>query len=849
MLWDAIAVDNVTLCPLPVLGQHAPVPQTSRRGTDVPTTPELTVEQLPTGTSTHFDGSRPVTIGREGSSDVVVANDRTSRRHATISFDPDVGWVLEDHSSGGTYVDGAPVIRLVLAGPVVVSLGTPGEGASLRLIPSPGPPVQPAARVQPAVQVSATGTAAQPLTPPVRDVAPGADSEMSIGRLSSVYEVTSRVRIGRAEDNDIVLPDLLVSHHHAELHVSPDGRYEIEDLQSHNGTFVDGHRVRRRQALSEGSIVSIGHHLLCLTGGRLQEYVDTGEVSFAAVELSVLVGERALLDEVSFPLGAGDFLAVLGPTGAGKSTLLKALTGYHPADRGSVLYNGRDVYAAYAELRNRIGYVPQDDILHPQLTVRSALSYSARLRFPPDVSAEDRRRRVDEVMAELGLTERANLQVSKLSGGQRKRTSVAIELLTKPSLLFLDEPTSGLDPGYEKSVMELLRQLADGGRTVVTVTHSIQSLNLCDRILFLAPGGQTAYFGPAKSTLQFFGLEQYAEVFQHLDRGEPGLAKETFAKSPDCQQYVRAPLEAQQLEQMGAGAPDSVASNSSWGHQLVSLVRRYLAVIAGDRRNSMLLFLQAPILGLLMLAVLGHGALSETNPNAHSTAGSVLIALILAATYLGASNSIREIVKERPILERERATGLSASVYVLSKALVLGAFTIVQAFLLVLIGTARQGGPAHGAVLSSGRVELFLVAALSGVAAMALGLLISALVTNADKALTILPVILFAQFLLTGGLFNVRTTPGLEQLSYVTSAHWGYSAAASTANLDLLQGDGCNGTGPLRVGASFCDPSHRHDVSTWVVDMGALAGLTLLCLGGTWARVSPIGQPRRSKAS
>ena len=235
----------------------------------------------------------------------------------------------------------------------------------------------------------------------------------------------------------------------------------------------------------------------------------------------MLAGARALLDQVSFPLAAGDFLAVLGPTGAGKTTLLRALTGNHPADRGSVLYNGRDVYAAYAELRNRIGYVPQDDILHPQLTVRSALGYAARLRFPPDVSAADRRRRVDEVMAELGLTERANLQVAKLSGGQRKRTSVAIELLTKPSLLFLDEPTSGLDPGYEKSVMELLRSLADGGRTVITVTHSIQSLDLCDRILFLAPGGQTAYFGPSGSALQFFGLGQYAEVFQYLDRAEP----------------------------------------------------------------------------------------------------------------------------------------------------------------------------------------------------------------------------------------------------------------------------------------------------------------------------------------
>jgi hypothetical protein len=200
-------------------------------------------------------------------------------------------------------------------------------------------------------------------------------------------------------------------------------------------------------------------------------------------------------------------------------------------------------------------------------------------------------------------------------------------------------------------------------------------------------------------------------------------------------------------------------------------------------------------------------------------------------------------------LVRERATGLSASAYVLSKAVVLGAFTVVQAFVLVLIGIARQGGPGHGAALASGPLELCLVAALSGLAAMSLGLVISALVTNADKALTVLPVILFAQFLLTGALFSVNTTPGLKQVSYLTSAHWGYAAAASTADLDELQHDGCNGTGPLRVGPGFCDGSHKHDASTWALDMGALAALTLAGLAGTWWRVSPIGQPRRSRLS
>ena len=633
--------------------------------------------------------------------------------------------------------------------------------------------------------------------------------------------------------------------------------------------------MTRSVAVSEGAVIAIGHHLLTLHDGRIEEYVDAGGATFAALGLSVLAGKRLLLDEVGFALSAGEFLAVLGPTGAGKSTLVKALTGYRPADRGAVHYNGRDLYSAYAELRNRIGYVPQDDILHPQLTVRSALAHAARLRFPADVTSAERNHRVDEVMAELGLTERAKLQVSRLSGGQRKRTSVALELLTRPSLLLLDEPTSGLDPGYEKSVMRLLRRLADSGegKTVITVTHSIQSLELCDKVLLLAPGGQTAYFGPPGETLDYFRAAEYADVFEQLDAAPAGSAKAAFAASPVRARYLDAPLAAHLAAAArmpgaagvpgvapgaalpgqrpggpggpaappygpAAAAPARPAASPNLGHQLSTLLGRYREIIVADRRNTLLLLLQAPILGVLMLAVLGSGNLNQAGHGGRG--GTAILALILGSTYLGASNSIREIVKERQILVRERAVGLSAAAYVLSKAALLGVLTAVQAAILTLFVVARQGGPDQGALIGSGRIELFLVATASGIAAMALGLALSALVSNADKALTLLPVVLLAQFLLSGALLPLNT-PGLAELSYLSSARWGYSAGASTANLDAIQADGCNGTPGLRNPTVSCVTQDAHSSGTWLFDIGVLLVLTLVGLLMAYRAVRPLG--------
>ena len=241
------------------------------------------------------------------------------------------------------------------------------------------------------------------------------------------------------------------------------------------------------------------------------------EACLAARKLSVRVKhhgvEKTLLDDVSFGVPAESLVAVIGPSGSGKSTLLRALTGYRPACEGEVRYEGHDLYAQYSDVRHHIGLVPQDDILHAQLTVRSALRYAAALRFPEGTSAEDRDRRVDAVLAEMHLQKFGANKISTLSGGQRKRVSVALELLTKPSLVFLDEPTSGLDPGMDREVMRMLRGLADEGRTVVVVTHSVAELAMCDLLLVMAPGGSVAYYGPPEDALAFFGCQTWADVF------------------------------------------------------------------------------------------------------------------------------------------------------------------------------------------------------------------------------------------------------------------------------------------------------------------------------------------------
>jgi ABC-type multidrug transport system ATPase subunit len=525
------------------------------------------------------------------------------------------------------------------------------------------------------------------------------------------------------------------------------------------------------------------------------------------------------------------------------------LTGQQQAWRGQVRYQGRDLLGEYDDLRQRIGFVPQEDILHSQLTVRRALRYGAELRFGADVGSAERDTRVDEVIAELGLGPRARQRIGRLSGGQRKRVSIALELLTRPSLLFLDEPTSGLDPGLERQVMELMRELADGGRTVVVVTHSVQSLDLCDRVLFLARGGKTAYFGPPGPAREYFGSPDLIEVFAALERRTDVDWKERFRAHPISRRYVPEPAP----EQPAAPAlpPGPPASRQTRVRQAATLTRRYLAVTISDPQNLALLVLQAPLLALVLLLAIAQRGFDPTQPGAGGIAIQAVLFLVISASYLGATNAIREIVKEIRIYERERAVGLSITAYLASKVIVLAVVTVLQAAVLVLVGAARQGASGSGAVMAV-RPELIVDVSLAGLAAMGLGLLVSAAVSRADQALTLLPLLLVPQLVLSFPYFSIDEKPVLRELSYVASAQWAYASVASTVHLEQLLYLQARGNDPRippvanadQASASVKDAVHgstgvrlldrwERSVPWWTADAAALLGLLSLELAGT----------------
>jgi ABC-type multidrug transport system ATPase subunit/pSer/pThr/pTyr-binding forkhead associated (FHA) protein len=707
-------------------------------------------------------------------------------------------------SSNGTYLQGSPLSDLLVTSSQLLQLGHPVEGPVLALT---------------------------------------IDGERS-GPGDGV------TTIGRDPENTLVLDDLMVSRHHAELRPVAGGRsFELVDLNSQNGTYVNGARVASSEVLV-GDTVNIGSTALLVAPDGLRHVEPRAGVSYAAVGLRVRTPQgKVILDGISFALDESSFLGVVGPSGSGKSTLVNALTGFRPATEGSVFFSGRDVYAEYEHIRQLIGYVPQDDVLHMELTVGQTLEFAAELRFPSDVSNLDREKRIVEVLDELGLTERREVPVASLSGGQRKRVSVALELLTRPSLLILDEPTSGLDPGYERTLMELLAKLARAGRTVIVVTHSVQSLHLCDRILCLAPGGRMGWFGPPNNLTAYFGRADYQEVFRDLSEVGGDVWKAKFETHPDFDAYVTEPLSRYRA----ATGPRQVVKvpRWEWFRQFKVLTRRRIASLVADKRTLALLIGLALGLALILLVALPAGELAPVEPplvRLVSRAPLAILTLVLAVTELGAFNSIREIVKELPLYRRERAVGLSISAYVASKIAVLGVITVAQAIIIGAVAAARQDGPQEAVVLGWARGELFIVLVLAGLAAMALGLFISAAVNTVDRAMTFLPVIFIMMMVLAaGGIFpSFGSQPGLKQASFLASSYWGFAGVSATADLNELNMMGnisrqipmINTNEPGAVLDTLLDPAggparFAHTSGAWLAANAALLTITVALLIAT----------------
>jgi ABC-type multidrug transport system ATPase subunit/pSer/pThr/pTyr-binding forkhead associated (FHA) protein len=702
--------------------------------------------------SWQFETGSTVLVGRDDDCDVLVDDPRVSRRHLRISYQG--GWIVEDlGSTHGSWVHGERFARHPVVGRIAVHLADATDGQVLEL--AVDPPPRPAA--------------------PTRGV--------------------SVVTVGRATGNDIVLNDVRVSRRHARL--DRDGRgWRVTDLGSRNGVLVNGALADGPTAVGDGDRLTFGGTDLAVSGDDF-EPAGTACANLVASDAGYsLPAGRTLLAGVNLEVRPGEFVAVVGPSGAGKSTLLRILTGQLRPDAGSVSYDGYDVHDDFPAVRSRIGLVPQDDLVHRTLTARQALSYSAMLRLPPDTHRVERDAIVEETLAELGMTAHADVRIGKLSGGQRKRVSVALELLTSPSLLLLDEPTSGLDPALDRHLMASLREIANAGRIVVVVTHNVANLGQCDTVLVLAPGGVPVYTGSPALLTERFGTSDWAEVFTMI------------AEQPAPSSAIGPPPIERRSPSTGRPAPP--VPRGPFANQVGVLSRRHGRLILADRPYAMFLAVLPVALAILALAVPGHAGLLNAGPTNTVEASQILVLVFVGAAFMGGAASAREVVGERDIVLRERASGVLPKAYAVSKACVFGLVCAVQTTLLVGVLVTVKPGPVSGTVLSGPTIELGVAVWATAVASCMLALLGSAVVRSTEQAMPVLVVTVMAQLVLCGGMIPVTGRAVLSQLSWLVPSRWGYSAGAATVDL-------------TRTGSGVpADPLWTHTAHSWLLAVAAL---------------------------
>jgi ABC-type multidrug transport system ATPase subunit len=620
--------------------------------------------------------------------------------------------------------------------------------------------------------------------------------------------------IGRANDNDIVIQDVLASRHHAFLLQSPLGT-EIRDAHSVNGTFVNGVRVGSA-VLNEGDVITIGNVDLVFTGGNLIRRTEAATRS-GGLEVNGVhfkIDGKELLDNISLTARPGTLTAIIGGSGAGKTTLSRLIAGYTRPSAGSVTFEGHNIHAEYATMRSRIGMVPQDDVVHRQLTVNQALGYAAELRLPPDTSKQERAQVVAQVLEELDLTKHADTRVDKLSGGQRKRASVALELLTQPSLLLLDEPTSGLDPALDRQVMLMLRQLADAGRVVLVVTHSVSYLDVCDQILLVAPGGKTAFNGPPSQVGAALGTTNWADIFANVG-ADPDEANRRFLEREGRSQQSQAPAR-------GSPADLGEPVHTDLLRQLSTIARRQVRLVVSDRLYTVFLALLPFLTGAIALTVKGpHPGLGPADPlgAAPTQPQYIMVLLNFGAVFMGTALTIRDLIGERPIFRREQAVGLSTTAYLLAKVAVFFVFATIQAAIATFIVRLGKGAPtAHPPFFDNSTFSLFVTVAGTCVASATLGLVLSAVATSNEQIMQLLAVSIISQLVLAGGMIPVTGRAGLNQVSWLTPARWGYAAGASSIDFpDLVK--------VKQIPTN--DPIWQHSKHIFLLDMGMLALLSL----------------------
>ena len=698
-------------------------------------------------------------LGRDASSDIPIYSDRISRSHLRFSFE-NKNWVIKDlDSSNGSFIGNKKFETHQVVKAVKIDLGGAGN-FSLKVVPLEGSTTQ----IPNAQSIDREATRLSKVT--------AGNYQKDSSELARV-RLQQRIRIGRNSESEWHIDDLNVSRNHAEIVQSSSGNYEIVDLKSTNGTFLNGARVKR-EILKTGDIISIGGFARRFTLDGLQILEGIDGMSVSAREIYFNIGKKPLLQDVSFNLGPRTLTAIVGPSGAGKSTLLGVLTGRTKPSQGQIIIGGVDLHTQFQSLSRQIGSVPQADILHTRLTVRQALNYGAKLRLPNDTTKEERRKRVEDVMEQLELTERADLRIDRLSGGQRKRASIGLELLTSPQLLVLDEPTSGLDPGLDAHVMETLRKLADNGQTVVLVTHSVDNLDFCDNVILLASGGKVAYAGPSSTVFSKLGKKSWAEVFRFLATPDALLLA-----TPKHEDSISTEIKDHHV----------LARKQGIFKQIATLSQRYLRVIASDRFYLALLTLIPVVIGAIAYAAgskygFGSGTVTRTGFDYNPFAQATILVLILGSIFVGLSTGVQEIVKENAIRKREQSVGIRASSYVVSKFLVLGLIVILQIVVFTSIVLFNRPMPESGLLFSSSKLEVTSICVALGISSMLLGLLISAFLSSSEQAMPTLVGMTMIQVVLSGAL-PLEAKGIINQISMLVPSYWANNALS--ASVDIVQ--------------------------------------------------------------
>lgn len=722
-------------------------------------------------------------VGTSGGSDLRVKHPYVSRRHALIGYKD--GWFIEDlGSSNGTFVDGQQVARTPLGGATEVMLGDPNTGLTMLVTPDVHSGATPTPAAAPAeMSLPVEGILNALPLPPRRGVTPGwADTRPAVPMIPP--PPLGGTSIGRAPQASAIGGAPL-----AIPAPPPSGGLAVRDV-----LFT----------------------------------VDHGKV---------------LVDEVSINAERGTLTAVVGPSGAGKSTFASLISGVNKPSGGSIVFDGIDVVGNYASAKERIGLVPQDDVIHRGLKLGTALRFAAKLRLP-GWSESDRQNQVNKAVAQLDLEPHLNTRIGRLSGGQRKRASVAMELLTEPDLLILDEPTSGLDPALDRQLMHEFRKLANGGRTVLVITHSVAHLDICDQILVLAPGGKTAFVGPEPAAMTFFDTSDWSDVFGTLQT-EPQIHthrwRQTRPALPDLPASAAA-LGPSSRPVSGAKPPGQARNGSrgTFTRQLATLISRQVALLVADRGYTAFLLVLPFVIGFLPAVTPGDTGLTQVQTAQNSQEPTVILALlIIGALFMGVSMSIRDIIGEKSIFLRERAVGLSPAAYLLSKILVLGLLSWIGAGIIIGVMALVKDLPTGKGVLGIGATtELFITLGVTVSVGMILGLLLSSLVTSQNQAMPVLVVVLMIQMVMNGGLISLTGNTALNIASYFTPARWAYAMGAVSIDLPGLLTVADEGDRAIVESMrGDIDAMWTFDTAHWMAAFGVLMGMAAVFAAATWVRL------------